>query len=159
MILRLNTLDKRAMNTMTLGEQARKFREIFKQECLENLSRFGFIKTLLWRMQIGLIKEEASEFLEAADQLYADPENVKRREELVKELSDLVFVCYQFASAFNINLDKAMQLVYESNLTKLDDNGNPIFRPDGKVLKGPNYVAPNLFDCAPKPHPYFENND
>ena len=44
------------------------------------------------------------------------------REELVKELADLVFVCYQFAAAFNIDLDKAMTLIFESNMSKLDES-------------------------------------
>ena len=77
-------------------------------------------------------------------------ENVDRRTELVKELSDLVFVCYQFAAAFNIDLDEAMSRVFESNLSKLDKQGKPIFRADGKVLKGPNYEPPDLSDCAPE---------
>ena len=129
---------------MTLLEQARKFREIFNQECLPNMSRFGFIKKSLWDMQVGLIREEASEFLVAANECFLDPENPKTREEVVKELSDLVFVCYQFAAAYNIDLDKAMTLVFESNLSKLDEQGKPIYREDGKVLKGPNYQPPNL---------------
>ena len=135
---------------MTLLEQALQFRETFGQEILGNISRYGFIKKQLWDMQIDLIREEAREFFEAADECFADPEESKRREEVTKELSDLVFVCYQFAAAFGINLDKAMQLVYESNLSKLDEQGKPIFRPDGKVLKGPNYQPPDLASCAPE---------
>lgn len=141
---------------MSLGNQARVWRDTFRQESLDNISRYGFIKKSLWDMQIGLIKEECSELLEATEELYADPENPKRREELVKELSDLVFVCYQFAAAFNIDLDKAMTLVFESNMSKLDEQGNPIFRPDGKVLKGPNYVEPDLSSCAPQPNFYYD---
>ena len=136
---------------MTLGEQARVFREAFNQETLDNISRFGFIKKQLWDMQVGLINEESCEFLEAAEELYADPENVDRRKDLVKELSDTVFVCFQFAAAFNIDLDKAMDLVFESNMSKLDEQGKPIYREDGKVLKGPNYKAPDLSDCLPQP--------
>ena len=144
---------------MTLGEQARAFRETFNQECLDNISRFGFIKKQLWDMQVGLINEESCEFLEAAEELYADPENPDRREDLVKELSDLVFVCYQFAAAFNIDLDKAMTLVFESNMSKLDEQGMPIYREDGKVLKGPNYRPPNLDDCLPQPQlNYYDTN-
>ena len=135
---------------MTLLEQARKFREIFKQETLDNISQYGFVKKQLWDMQFSLITEEYLEFSEAADECYADPENVDRRTELVKELSDLVFVCYQFAAAFNIDLDEAMSRVFESNLSKLDEQGKPIFRADGKVLKGPNYMPPDLSDCAPE---------
>ena len=144
---------------MTLLEQARKFREIFNQEILENISRFGFIKKGLWDMQLRLIAEEGQEFMTAADECFADPENVNRREELVKELSDLVFVCYQFAATYGIDLDKAMQLVYESNLSKLDEQGKPIYREDGKVLKGPSYLPPDLGDCLPKPQlNYYDTN-
>ena len=134
---------------MSLQEQARKFREVFKQETLDNISQFGFIKKQLWDMQVGLIDEESKEFIEAAGECFADPEDTDRRTELLKELSDLVFVCYQFAAAFNLDLDKAMTLVFESNMSKLDEQGNPIFRPDGKVLKGPNYAPPNLIECVP----------
>ena len=137
---------------MTLQEQARKFRETFNQECLFNISHYGFIKKQMWDMQCALVREEADEFLEAADECFADPENIDRRTDLIKELSDLVFVCYQFAAAFNLDLDKAMSLVFESNMSKLDEQGNPIFRPDGKVLKGPNYLPPDLMSCVPSVH-------
>ena len=100
-------------------------------------------------MQVGLVVEEAQEFIEAAGECFADPENVDRRTELLKELSDLVFVCYQFAAAFNLDLDRAMTLVFESNMSKLDEQGKPIFRADGKVLKGPNYAPPHLLECLP----------
>ena len=129
---------------MSRQNEALEFRRVFNQETLDNISHYGFIKQKLWDMQKGLIREEAAEFAEAADECFADPENMQRREELLKELSDLVFVCYQFAAAFNLDLDKAMRLVFESNLSKLDEQGNPIFRADGKVLKGPNYAPPNL---------------
>jgi len=137
---------------MTLQDQAITFRETFGQECLPNISHYGFIKMKLWDMQVRLIEEEAQEFVEAAGECFADPENVDRREDLLKELSDLVFVCYQFAAAFNLDLDKAMTLVFESNMSKLDEQGKPIFRPDGKVLKGPNYRPPNLQECIPDVH-------
>jgi len=144
---------------MSLLEQARQFREVFNQECLPNISRYGFIKKQLWDMQARLVREEAGEFLAAADECFADPENPKTREEVVKELSDLVFVCYQFAATYNIDLDKAMTLVFESNLSKLDEQGKPIYREDGKVLKGPNYQPPNLADCLPQPQlNYYDTN-
>ena len=137
---------------MTLQQQAKAFRATFNQECLFNISHYGFIKKKMWDMQCGLIAEEAAEFQEAADECFADPENVDRRTDLIKELSDLVFVCYQFAAAFNLDLDKAMTLVFESNMSKLDEQGKPIFRPDGKVLKGPKYQAPDLMSCVPDVH-------
>ena len=137
---------------MTLQDQAKAFRETFNQECLFSISHYGFIKKKMWDMQVDLIKEEAAEFVEAAGECFADPENSDRRTELVKELSDLVFVCYQFAAAFNLDLDKAMTLVFESNMSKLDEQGKPIFRTDGKVLKGPNYQPPDLMSCVPDVH-------
>ena len=129
---------------MTLGDQARLFRDKFNQETLANFSRFGFIKKQLWDMQVGLIKEEASEFLVAAKDLFSSPQDNDLRQEVVKELSDLVFVCYQFAATYEIDLDEAMTRVFESNMSKLDDTGKPIYREDGKVLKGPNYAPPDL---------------
>lgn len=143
---------------MTLLEQALEFRKIFKQEITNNISRYGFVKKKLWDMQVNLIKEESAEFLEAADECFADPENLDRRLELTKELSDLVFVCYQFAAAFGIDLDLAMNLVFESNLSKLDEQGKPIFRSDGKVLKGPNYQKPDLSDCTPQSYFYYDTH-
>lgn len=138
---------------MTLGEQAKEFRGLFNQECLENISNYGFLKKKLYDMQSELIREESREFLDAAAELKEDPESKTKRLELCKELSDLVFVCYQFAAAFNIDLDRAMTLVFESNMSKLDEQGMPIYREDGKVLKGPNYKKPDLNSCIPQPTP------
>ena len=112
---------------------------LIKKFCLISHA-YGFIKKKLWDMQrFVLSREESNEFLAAAEECFTDPENPIAREELVKELSDLVFVCYQFAATYNIDLDKAMTRVFESNLSKLDEQGKPIYREDGKVLKGPNY--------------------
>ena len=135
--------------SMNLGDHAVAFRQIFGQEILDNISHFGFIKKKLWDMQLALIEEESKEFFEAADELFADPEDADLRLALVKELSDLVFVCYQFAAAYSIDLDEAMFRVFESNLSKLDEHGKPIYREDGKVLKGPNYKEPDLSACVP----------
>jgi len=138
---------------MSLGDQARAFRQVFNQEMLTNIAHYGFIKKKVWDMQVGLINEESCEFLEAAELVAEDPENAQLRENLCKELSDLVFVCYQFAATYNIDLDKAMTLVFESNMSKLDEQGMPIYREDGKVLKGPNYKKPDLNSCIPQPTP------
>ena len=64
----------------------------------------------------------------------------------LKELADLVYVCYQYAANMNWDLDEAMHRVHESNMSKLDQDGKPIYRDDGKVLKGPNYQPPDLSD-------------
>lgn len=131
---------------MTLLEQAREFREAFGQEILDQVSRYGFVKSKLYQMQTSLVAEEATEFLKAADELYADPNNAQRKEEFLKELSDTVFVCYQFAAAFGFDLDTAMDRVFQSNMSKLGPDGKPIYRADGKVLKGEGYKPPVLTD-------------
>ena len=144
---------------MTLLEQAHEFRRAFNQEVLPNIARYGFVKKQLWDMQVGLIKEEAVEFLEAAEAAYQNAEDKENRQQLIKELSDLVFVCYQFAAAFNLDLDRAMTLVYESNMSKLDEQGKAIYREDGKVLKGPNYQPPDLSSCVPDLTPrHYDTN-
>ena len=134
---------------MTLLEQAIAFREAFNQEMIDGMTRYGFVKERLFNMQAGLIEEEANEFLQAARDLEGAPNTPANHVDVLKELSDVVFVCYQFAAAYGLDLDAAMQRVYESNMSKLDDDGNPIYRDDGKVLKGPNYKKPELMDLIP----------
>lgn len=143
---------------MSRMNEARRFREVFGQEMLPNISHYGFIKKKLWNMQTDLIEEEAAEFLEAADEVFADPENNKRREELLKELCDLVFVCYQFAATYDLNLDEALRRVFESNMSKLDESGKPIYREDGKVLKGPNYQPPDLSQLFPQANTHYDTH-
>ncbi len=95
-------------------------------------------------VQHALIVEEFKEFLEAEGMLFMHGRN--HQEHALKELADLVYVCYQFAENMGWFLDEALNRVHESNLSKLDDDGNPIYRDDGKVLKGPNYKPPDLSD-------------
>ena len=134
---------------MTLLEQAISFRQAYDQEILQGFLQTGFIKKKLFDMQCSLISEEADEFLEACDNLDEHPQNLELQTEVLKELSDLVFVCYQFAAAYGLDLDTAMERVFESNMSKLGDDGKPIYREDGKVLKGPNYFKPVLSDLIP----------
>ena len=88
-------------------------------------------------MQRNLISEEYQEFITATEE--------EGLEEQLKELSDLVYVCFQYAAARGWELDEALDRVYQSNLSKLVD-GKPLRREDGKVLKGPNYKPPYLED-------------
>ena len=97
-------------------------------------------------LQRRLIVEEFKEFLDAENQLIMGL--VVNSAECLKELADLVYVCYQYAANLGWDLDEALDRVHQSNLSKLDDNGNPIYREDGKVLKGPNYQPPNLNDLV-----------
>lgn len=86
-------------------------------------------------LRLMLVKEEYGELLSATDE-----------ENLIKELADLVYVTYGYAATFGWNLDEAVRRVHASNMSKLDAQGEPIFREDGKVLKGPNYKEPYLAD-------------
>ena len=95
-------------------------------------------------VQHGLIVEEFKEFLQAEGMLFMHGRN--RQEDALKELADLVYVCYQYAENMGWFLDEAMHRVHVSNMSKLDEDGKPIYRDDGKVLKGPNYKPPDLSD-------------
>jgi len=96
--------------------------------------------------QKNLIVEEFKEFLEAEGMLFRESDQL--HENALKELADLVYVCYQYAANMGWSLDEALDRVHKSNMSKLDDNGEPIYREDGKVLKGPNYKPPNLKDLV-----------
>ncbi len=97
--------------------------------------------------QKDLIVEEFKEFLEADGFLFKHGQN--HQEECLKELADLVYVCYQYAENMNWFLDEALNRVHESNMSKLGEDGKPIYREkDGKVLKGPNYKPPILSDLV-----------
>jgi len=94
--------------------------------------------------QKNLIVEEFKEFLEADGMLFRN--NHEFPSEALKELADLVYVCYQYAENMGWFLDEALDRVHKSNMSKLGEDGLPIYREDGKVLKGPNYKPPTLTD-------------
>ena len=95
-------------------------------------------------VQHKLIVEEFKEFLEAEGMLFMHGRN--HQEEALKELADLVYVCYQYAENMGWFLDEALNRVHVSNMSKLGADGKPIYREDGKVLKGPGYKPPDLSD-------------
>ena len=121
-----------------LSLQAKEFREAYKIS--NSNSRPERAK------QHNLIVEEFKEFLQAEGMLFLSSN--EHKENALKELADLVYVCYQYAVNMGWDLDEAMHRVHESNMSKLDKDGNPIYREDGKVLKGPNYKPPNLEDLV-----------
>ena len=88
------------------------------------------------KLRIDLIKEELDE-LETAM-------NNKDLLEVADALTDILYVTYGAGHAFGIDLDKCFEEVQNSNMSKLDENGNPIYSDSGKVMKGPNYFKPNL---------------
>ena len=66
------------------------------------------------------------------------------RQRVAKELADILYVTYGTAAAFGIDIDTVFNIVHESNMSKLGEDGKPIYRDDGKVLKGPNYKEADL---------------
>ena len=124
------------MKKTFLSDQAKEFRTKY------NLKNSHDRSTR--HVQKNLIIEEFKEFLEAEGFLFMHGKN--HQEHALKELADLVYVCYQYATNMGWFLDEALDRVHQSNLSKLDEEGNPIYREDGKVLKGPNYKPPNLED-------------
>jgi predicted HAD superfamily Cof-like phosphohydrolase len=66
------------------------------------------------------------------------------REAIAKELADLVYVAHGTALVYEIDLDIALREIHDSNMTKLGDDGKPVLRADGKILKGPNYKPPDM---------------
>ena len=124
------------MKKTFLSDQAKEFRSKYNLKNSPDRQARG--------VQHKLIVEEFKEFLEAEGMLFMHGRN--HQEHALKELADLVYVCYQYAENMGWFLDEALDRVHQSNLSKLDDDGNPIYRDDGKVLKGPNYKPPNLED-------------
>lgn len=91
------------------------------------------------KLRADLIREEAAETAEAVES--------GGLEHIAKELADLAYVVYGAALTLGINLDEAIVRVHASNMSKLVD-GKPVMRDDGKVLKGPNYLPPNMSGCT-----------
>ena len=88
------------------------------------------------KLRLDLIKEELAELTEAM--------NNKDLLEVADALTDILYVTYGAGHAFGINLDKCFEEVQNSNMSKLDENGKPIYNEHGKVMKGPNYFKPDL---------------
>ena len=118
---------------MTNFLKVKKFMETFGQEVL-NKPKFPNDKTI--KLRIDLIKEELNELEEAI--------NNNNLVEVADALTDILYVTYGAGHSFGINLDACFDEVQNSNMSKLDKNGKPIYNENGKVLKGPNYFEPDL---------------
>jgi len=94
-------------------------------------------------LRLSLIKEEYKEVKKVLDTTRSQYEEIDRSA-LAKELADLLYVTYGTALVFNIDLDTALLEVHKSNMSKLGDDGKPIRREDGKILKGKNYKEPDM---------------
>jgi predicted HAD superfamily Cof-like phosphohydrolase len=114
-------------------DMVERFMDSFGQE-VKTKPEFPNNDTLALRLE--LIEEEVRELREAignADLV-----------EVADALTDILYVTYGAGHAFGINLDKCFEEVQESNMSKLGEDGKPIYREDGKVLKGPNFFEPRL---------------
>ena len=118
---------------MTNFKSVKIFMETFGQEIKEKAS---FPNHKIMTLRFNLIKEELEELREAIEN-----RDIK---EVADALTDILYVTYGAGHAFGINLDKCFKEVQNSNMSKLDSNGKPIYNEQGKVMKGPNYFKPDL---------------
>ena len=118
---------------MTNFMSVKKFMETFGQEVK---SKAEFPSDKIVKLRYDLIKEELDEFEKALKD--------KDLKEVADSLTDILYVTYGAGHAFGINLDKCFKEVQNSNMSKLGDDGKPIFNENGKVMKGPNYFKPNI---------------
>ena len=126
------------MKKTFISEQAKEFRTKYNLKSSRSKDKRSYQK--------NLIVEEFKEFLEAEGMLIR--KNTTIESEALKELADLIYVCYQYAENMGWLLDEALDRVHLSNMSKLDEEGKPVYREDGKVLKGPNYKPPTLTDLV-----------
>ena len=118
---------------MTNFEKVKNFMETFGQE-VKNEPSFSSDK--INSLRYDLIKEELDELKEAMDN--------NDLLEVADALTDILYVTYGAGHAFGVDLDKCFDEVQNSNMSKLDENGEPIYNESGKVMKGPNYFKPDL---------------
>ena len=118
---------------MTNFQKVKNFMETFGQEVKSSPS---FSTTKINELRYNLIKEELDEFRQALDS--------NDLLEAADALTDILYVTYGAGHAFGINLDSCFEEVQNSNMSKLGDDGKPIYNELGKVMKGPKYFKPNL---------------
>ena len=118
---------------MSNFESVKKFMKTFGQEVKEKAE---FPTDKITSLRYDLIREELDELKEAIVN--------KGIKEVADALTDILYVTYGAGHAFGINLDKCFAEVQNSNMSKLGDDGKPIYNEKGKVLKGPNYFKPDL---------------
>jgi len=123
------------MMPVTNFEKVIQFMNTYGQE-VKSKAEFPDLDTVALRYD--LIKEELDELKEAM----GDKDLV----EVADALADLLYVVYGAGAAFGINLDACFHEVHSSNMSKLGEDGKPIYREDGKVMKGPNFREPALRD-------------
>lgn len=130
------------MRNATREEIVQEFHEAFGHPVGTRLPDPGELENTgqLLRLRLRLLREELGELIEACE---SEP-----AVNILKELADLQYVLSGFAVTFGLPLNEAFLRVHESNMSKLGEDGKPIYRKDGKVLKGPNYREPDLSDLV-----------
>ncbi len=118
---------------MSNFESVKTFMKTFGQEVKEKAE---FPSDKITTLRYDLINEELTELKEAIDK--------KDIKEVADALTDILYVTYGAGHAFGINLDKCFKEVQNSNMSKLGNDGKPIYNDKGKVMKGPNYFKPDL---------------
>lgn len=95
----------------------------------------------IMRLRLALIQEE---FREVADEILDSINGSGNLAALAKELADLLYVVYGTAAVLDLPMYEIFQAVHASNMSKLGPDGKPVYRNDGKILKGPNYFDPDI---------------
>jgi len=108
-------------------------------------------------LRASLLSEEVSEVFEECENIIEKLEEdfdvtTEDIAKLLSELADLQYVLSGFAITFGLPLREAFNRIHDANMSKLDDNGNPIYRADGKIMKGPNYKKAVLDDLVALRH-------
>jgi len=127
-------------NSETLEAKLRIFHRAFKHPLGLDYPTSHTIMDSEKKLRRVLIKEEYAELIEAI--------NNGDDDEVLKELCDLVYVCVGFAVTYGWSFDTAFNRVHQSNMSKLDADGNPAYREDGKVVKPSGYEPPKLLDLV-----------
>ena len=118
---------------MSNFDDVKTFMQTFGQEVK---IKAEFPKKKIVKLRYDLIKEELNELHNAIE--------TKNLKEIADALTDILYVTYGAGHAYGIDLDKCFSEVQRSNMSKLDEDGKPIYNEKGKVMKGPKYFEPNL---------------
>lgn len=103
---------------------------------LDAPNKVSYLSPKTAKLRKKLIEEEAKEVRDAIDE--------GKLTDIAKELADLLYVTYGTAVSMGIDIEWVFNLVHKSNMSKIDKNGKPLIREDGKILKGPDYYEPEI---------------
>ena len=119
---------------MTFQKKVEEFHRAFGLPTETSLQKFLPSKTA--KLRVDLLEEEFEEYLEAV--------STNNLVEIADALGDIVYIAFGTALVYGIDLDAVFNEIHSSNMSKLGSDGKPIYREDGKVLKGPDFRPPNI---------------